>query len=1016
MVPLGRPKPRSLRTWLLASAGVGMVTAGAQARTVVHLKKTVWGCVNPAMAAIINDDSNPGRYDPAWVARISNMGECVTISPRSVWEPLTGDRNGFTYIAYRGTTAKPGSFWVPTADLVFPPPEPAASPPATVTSEPLSPPAAAAIPPPIATPASAPAQPDVVPPQPLAVAPEQPSAHAVAAPLPGRQPASEDGGSGVGWLIGLGIIVLSVFLSRSGRKRKDIPAAAKRTAAKPKPAAKKAELRVALSSRTQINKGNPPRESATSVPVHATTQSVESNFAATPASSAAADREASAAQKVRPNSESSRIFVPSVAFKINSSSLVQIERKKGPKTKPSTGPVWHPPGEAVQVAGHLVADGMIYVGRSPRRFGDVDGCFVDPGLPVASSALSAGSLGYWPSYAGITPECRRAYLEWLAAGKRTPRIDIGYVFLYFYGLERRLFVERPPAEEVGALVAEVERLRGIYADNRSFDGYSRRLIDAAATLYGVGAACEFVADLGASPGEMALSLKVAIGREVAAGRALGFELAVAGLLGLHDFYANHRATLDSGRAVFLDVLRPRFQAAFPNGFELRNHKDARLDLHYKGAAAGLMVDLAAKRDLNLPDPSKLPWTKLLDLGRTAAVEIEPHVKMLVHHPEKSDSLVALLTCPPELARTTAVDARRWIEVLPSPAAVGFGELARHAIGAAGTKWTIRQHRQVAEALAKVGRGMEPDPEDATEHLASDTVVYTFTVANASSPRTREFKTASAAALLVAGIAASAAGSTELVERFWLQHLSSRLSLNHDETVRLGARLARLRGSGFSLAKIKHLLAEATHEEREFCAWSATVAAGATGTIGKTQVAMLETIYDTLGVPRGSLYAGLHAGLGAATVAADGPVDVAKAVPEILHPVPPPPVAEPAAHAQDKLASVRAETERVSALLADVFREEEPAPASSHDAQEGPLVGLDADHSALVRQLLARAEWSRAKFDEAAVATGLMPGGAMEAINEWAFDRHGNALLEDGDPVLVNAALLQGEVEAVGAAE
>ncbi len=201
---------------------------------------------------------------------------------------------------------------------------------------------------------------------------------------------------------------------------------------------------------------------------------------------------------------------------------MRTEPKKEPKTKTSSGPVWHPPGAPVQIAGHLVSDGMIYVGRSTGRFGHVDGCFVDPSLPVASSAPSAGSLGYWPSYAGITPECRRAYLEWLAAGKRSPCIDIGYVFLYFYGLERRLFVETPPAEEVGALVAEVERLRTIYAGNRSFDGYSRRLLDAVFMLYGIGQAGGFVPDLGTPTGEMTLPLKVAIGREAGCRASAGF--------------------------------------------------------------------------------------------------------------------------------------------------------------------------------------------------------------------------------------------------------------------------------------------------------------------------------------------------------------------------------------------------------------------------------------------------------------------------------------------------------------
>ena len=43
--------------------------------------------------------------------------------------------------------------------------------------------------------------------------------------------------------------------------------------------------------------------------------------------------------------------------------------------------------------------------------------------------------------------------------------------------------------------------------------------------------------------------------------------------------------------------------------------------------------------------------------------------------------------------------------------------------------------------------------------------------------------------------------------------------------------------------------------------------------------------------------------------------------------------------------------------------------------------------------------------------GLMPDGAMETINEWSFDHHGDALLEDGETVVVNHALLKSETAA-----
>ncbi|CAG4911635.1 TerB N-terminal domain-containing protein [Paraburkholderia saeva] len=45
-------------------------------------------------------------------------------------------------------------------------------------------------------------------------------------------------------------------------------------------------------------------------------------------------------------------------------------------------------------------------------------------------------MGYFPSYARMTPEQRWLYLSWLR--DVTAPIDIGYVFVYYYGLERHL--------------------------------------------------------------------------------------------------------------------------------------------------------------------------------------------------------------------------------------------------------------------------------------------------------------------------------------------------------------------------------------------------------------------------------------------------------------------------------------------------------------------------------------------------------------------------------------------------
>ena len=659
---------------------------------------------------------------------------------------------------------------------------------------------------------------------------------------------------------------------------------------------------------------------------------------------------------------------------------------------------------------------MVYLGTPASRYANEEGCVLDPELPVATSREEPERLGYWPSYRGIAPVCRRVYLEWLASGKRAPDIEVGYVFLYFYGLERRIFLDAPPPAEMAALSAEVERLRALYASNRSFDGYSRRLLEAVATLRDIGAAADvaFSPDLLAPAGEIPMMLKVAIAREVASERPLNFEMAAAGIIGLQDFATRHPLVLRSGRNAFLTVLRTRFAATFPAGFPLRNRKDSRLQLLYRGATAGLAVDLAKRVGLEkLPDPTTLTWTKLLSLAEAVASEIEPFVRTVARNPARTESLAAFIACPAELAASTAVEARHWLNGLTSPATVPFSELARHAIGVSEAKWTIRHHREVAQALRMVGRGMEPDPADGSERLEDNTLVQVFESPDGGAERSGNFRTAAAAALLVVAVAKSVNGQGEHVEEHWLEQMPSRLALTRDEKTRLMARLKWLRGSSGGLAKTKRLLTGADVQDREFCAWSASAAVAATGTAAKQQVAMLEAIYDGLGVPRGSLYTTLHAGIASASPAADEPVVVSDETPGILHPIPRPPTADAPVAGEDRLAKIRAETERVSALLAEIFIEEQAGPESEPDVEgsaEDPLGGLDAPHRTFAAKLLSRSEWPRAEFEKLATQAGLMPDGAMEAINEWAYDRHGNALIEDGAMVVVNLDLLPAGAE------
>ena len=126
------------------------------------------------------------------------------------------------------------------------------------------------------------------------------------------------------------------------------------------------------------------------------------------------------------------------------------------------------------VAGRSVG-GMVYLGPGQGRviWEQTSRPFIDPSLPVAEvgNEFSGESMPYWLSYSGIGPQARATYLDWLAGGRSDKRYGVGYVFLYFYGLERRFFVDSPDDDEKRLLIAEVERLLHTYGENRSLRSY-----------------------------------------------------------------------------------------------------------------------------------------------------------------------------------------------------------------------------------------------------------------------------------------------------------------------------------------------------------------------------------------------------------------------------------------------------------------------------------------------------------------------------------------------------------------
>ena len=149
-------------------------------------------------------------------------------------------------------------------------------------------------------------------------------------------------------------------------------------------------------------------------------------------------------------------------------------------TSTEMGIRWVPGGRHIVICGRHI-DGMVYVGRPTRTHVFPSRSIINPNLRVAEMGpdTEGTQLPRWPSYAEISPAARATYLDWLAGGGTDPSSDVGYMFLYFYGLERRFLKDNAPVAERRQILAEVIRLRDLFRHNGSVRRYLGEFIEVA---------------------------------------------------------------------------------------------------------------------------------------------------------------------------------------------------------------------------------------------------------------------------------------------------------------------------------------------------------------------------------------------------------------------------------------------------------------------------------------------------------------------------------------------------------
>ena len=686
---------------------------------------------------------------------------------------------------------------------------------------------------------------------------------------------------------------------------------------------------------------------------------------------------------------------------------------------------WVPAGSSAEVGGHDLG-GMVYVGQGLEtvRGGEVENCLIDPSLPVATRIVREATLAdYAPRYTQLSPSDRLGYLRWLASSRSDANVAPPFLRLYFFGLERRLVLDNPPAPERAGLIAEVQRLEGIYGEEYGLDEEFVDLLEFVSAMRpeSIEPEPERMADHRSSG--LPLSLAVGLGYRLAAGSPITGRWLVSWWLAQPAIQvkAGQRRILDE----FLDLFALRYDRRYPRGMKIAKPA-RRYNFTYFAASGSFERKLCEGADA-YPDVSRL--RKPLRVAKRMADEcwsaLVPYRRFLARKPSAAGSTEAHLYLPPDLAVSR-----------PHPGLQALHEWAEEQVDDRSAEVCIedvltvfegeptevlRKQRVVAaaNALALGSLGLAPDPRFVKRLPRFGDPAALFRLPS-KAPKPTDVSAQYAPTLLILKLVmfvAKADGSvSEAKWRVMEAMISRRQRLRPADRLRLVADLRWLRRQWIGAVSLRRPCDALKPRELDEACETAVKVACADGPVDPEAVKAVQKLYRAMGRSPDSAFASLHRRSANEPTESVAPRKAAKPSPGFTLRQGPRHGLRRVGQSVDldhgRISEIVEDTRKVSNVLSDVFVEEDAATAgvaaTPAGASASPPVfeGLDASHSALVEGLLKRPNWSESEFDRLVKRCGLMPGGALEAVNEWSFERFGDALVEEDDVLTLNPEVLE----------
>lgn len=648
--------------------------------------------------------------------------------------------------------------------------------------------------------------------------------------------------------------------------------------------------------------------------------------------------------------------------------------------------------------------GFLYVGEqleSLRGF-KPEPALVSNLLPAAKPSINQNvfyideTLGYWPSYDSLSKQCRGSYLDWLATDRNLENTPIGFVFIYFNGLERFVIENSKDIETTRIhfehIFDEVLRLNKQFSSSRSFLSYSSNLLELMYLLK---------PDLFESKKDElprtrhSLLFKSRLAEQVVESQRIGDSLALEWIKNTEHY--NLKTAARRCEVEFDSLFKMYFKQKFPDGIPVKPNK-TQLNAEYYPANNGIPT-VRISLD-GLPDPSILkgPINKLIPLAERASEELASYSRYLGKADTTKDDLAALMLLPTVIANSQQSPLikkfKAWAQTIISENE-GLTDVAEFWLqtGLPKPKAINKKESELICSLANFANvGIAPDLRYHHAKLKLDGKIVLFAPGHENGFIPSHTFNRVGVALRLGAMVACIDGFVDESESTALQKL-----IAHDEKLTdtekrsLQAYLTWRLATPSDNTGLKNRLSSLGAKEIQFVKRFIISIALADGNVDNKEVKQIEKLYTNLGLDKDTVSSDIHQLTTSNHQSVSGRESSSEfSIDETI------------------LALHESQTTEARSMLEEIFTSEEDDESESLEVAESSndINGLDQAHSQLYEKLCTQARWSRNEVAKICGDLNLMVDGAIETINDWAFDLVDAPVIEDDGEIYIDEEIVE----------